>query len=126
MRNLAILIFAGFAFAACSNTWPGPVPIDEALWEIDLQLCGSLETNNLQWAQGTVTNISDETSPFYQTASRAEYTDGTSGQLDTGELIPPLEPNQSYDFSFVLGNSTDKEVVTCEVWIVDSVSNYTD
>ncbi len=126
MRNLVSLLFAAFALTACSNSWPGPVPIDEALWDIELDSCGPVETNTIQWAKGTVTNTADEVSPWYQTASRAEYTDGSVGELDVGTLIPPLDPGQSYDFLFSLGDSADKEVVSCEVWIVDSVSNYTD
>ena len=110
--------------SACGDGWPGPVAIDEALWEIDLELCGPTDTNSLQWAQGTVTNTGAEESPFYQTANRATFADGTSSEQNIGTLIPPLEPGQSFDFRFGLADSSGKEVVTCEVWIVDSVSNY--
>ena len=126
-RNLlltATLVMAGLALSACGGGFPGPVPIDEALWEIDLDGCGPTDTNPLQWAQGTVTNTSNVESTFYQTASKATFTDGTIGELTSGTLIPPLEPGQTFDFRFSLANSADKEVVTCEVWIVDSVSNY--
>jgi len=128
MRNFgAALVIAVAVLTGCSNSgWPGPVPIDEALWEIDLKSCGPIETNPLQWAEGTVTNTGEEVSAFYQTASRATFTDGSIGERDTGTLIPPLDPGQTFDFRFGLANSAGKEVATCDVFIVDSVSNYTD
>ena len=121
---LAALFVAGLVLSACGGGFPGPVPIDDALWEIDLQACGPADANPLQWAEGTVTNTGNVESPFYQTANRATFTDGSRGERNVGTLIPPLEPGQSFDFRFGLANSADKEVVTCEVWIVDSVSNY--
>lgn len=126
MRNFGVALFAVAVLTGCSaRGWPGPVPIDEALWEVDVQSCGPNETTTIQWADGTVTNTGEEVSAFYQTASRATFTDGSTGERDTGTLIPPLDPGQSFDFRFFLGNSTGKEVATCEVFVVDSVSNYT-
>ena len=125
-RRLAATVVCAVVLllAGCGERWQGPVPIDESLWDVELFGCDRVDTNTLLWATGTVTNTGDEESPSYQTASLATYTDGTSGQLNSGTLIPPLEPGQSYEFDFSLLGSADKEIATCEVWVVDAVNNY--
>ena len=112
---------------ACGG-WPGPVPIDPALWDIEIVTCGVDPNENFAGtltATGRVTNTGDERSPFYDLAYRVVYTDEHVEERESaGEIIEPMDPGEYDEFRFLLTDDDGRSIESCEAWVVDSVLNY--
>ena len=124
----ALAIAALAALVACGG-WPGPVPIDPSLWDIEIITCGVDPNENLEGmitARGRVVNTGDERSPFYDLAYRVVYTDGHVEERESaGEIIEPMDPEEGDEFWFPLLESDGRTIESCEAWVVDAVENYT-
>ena len=111
--------------AAFASQWPGPVPIDPELWEVEIDWCDHREGFEFAWLEGRVINPTDEPSPYYDVAYTVTYDDGHQVYVDGNTSIPPLEPGESGDFLAGILDSEGRTIASCEVIVTDSVSNYT-
>ena len=117
------LLLAGCVFG---STWEGPVPIDPALWEIEVTLCGQEERFMSNVASGFVINVTDERSPVYDIGYRITFTDGHIEERVDNLIIPPIDPGEKGEFWFFLLGDEDfpRTVETCEFWVTDAIENH--
>jgi len=128
-RVRGVLATAALAALAACGGWPGPVPIDPALWDIEIVTCGVDPNENFAGtltATGRVTNTGDERSPFYDLAYRVVYADGHVEERDSAnQIIEPMDPGDFDEFRFLLLDDDGRTIESCEAWVVDAVENYT-
>jgi len=122
------VLLSAVTLSSCAlfvEPWPGPVPIDPELWEIEIDSCDHREGFDFALLEGQVINPTDETTPYYDIAYTVTYEDGHEVYVDGNTSIPPLEPGESGDFLAAILESEGRTIVSCEVIVTDSVSNYT-
>jgi len=126
-RTLLWLLALCLLLSACglfAGRWPGPVPIDPELWDIEIDVCGEVEGFDIKWVEGRIINTTGERSPFYDVAYTVTYSDGTTVSVDGNTSVAPIPAGESREFSVNLIESRGKDVVTCDVVVTDSVENY--
>lgn len=119
----ALLMLAG-----CSRggDWPGPVPIDAAKWDIEIDTCGVRPGfDSGQLGEGRVVNTTNERSPFYDVRYTVVYTDGHVEEYQGSNIIEPLDPGEAGDFLFALVDAKGRTVESCDIIVTDAIENYT-